>query len=117
MRTSRSPNASSKTSWIDFWKGADREAARSALKAARSGGIGRFVGFFPTTQSRKPMWFDVAVSPILDAAGKPEKLLAASRDVTQWKRAENLLHAIVDGHPPPPATLIFAPFCKGSRAD
>src|SRR3989442_721682 len=43
------------------------------------------------------MWFDVAVSPILDADGKPEKLLAASRDVTQWKRAENLLHAIVDG--------------------
>ena len=83
--------------WIDFWQGEDRKAAQAAVKAARNGGLGRFVGFFPTTQTRKPMWFDVVVSPILDADGKPEKLLAASRDVTQWKRAENLLHAIVDG--------------------
>src|SRR6266571_3634451 len=83
--------------WIDFWQGEDRKAAQAVVKAARHGGLGRFVGFFPTTQTRKPMWFDVAVSPILDADGKPEKLLAASRDVTQWKRAENLLHAIVDG--------------------
>src|SRR5437899_3824602 len=85
------------TAWIDFWQGEDRMAAQAAVKAARNGGLGRFVGFFPTTQTRKPMWFDVVVSPILDADGKPEKLLAASRDVTQWKRAANLLHAIVDG--------------------
>src|SRR5437667_128651 len=83
--------------WIDFWQGEDRKAAQAAVKAARNGGLGRFVGFFPTTQTRKPMWFDVVVSPILDADGKPDKLLAASREVTQWKRAENLLHAIVDG--------------------
>src|SRR6266571_8448914 len=63
-------------SWIDFWKGADREAAETAVKTAHDGGIGRFVGFFPTTQSRKPMWFDVMVSPIAGASGKPEKLLA-----------------------------------------
>src|SRR5437867_554597 len=84
-------------SWIDFWRGADREAAQAAVKAARDGGIGRFVGFFPTTQTRKPMWFDVMVSPIADASGKPEKLLAASRDVTTWKRSDQLLHAIIDG--------------------
>jgi PAS domain S-box-containing protein len=83
--------------WIDFWQGEDRKAAQAAVKAARDGGMGRFVGFFQTVQTRKPMWFDVVVSPINDANGKPEKLLAASRDVTQWKRAENLLHAIVDG--------------------
>src|ERR1044071_9505000 len=34
------------SSWIDFWTGADREAARNAIETARSGGIGRFVGFF-----------------------------------------------------------------------
>ena len=84
-------------SWIDFWHGADRAAAQAAVKAAHDGGIGRFVGFFPTTQTRKPMWFDVVVSPITDTAGKPEKLLAASRDVTEWKRTENLLHAIIEG--------------------
>src|SRR6266566_7519051 len=40
--------------WIDFWQGADREAAQAAVKAAHDGGIGRFVGVFPTTKSRKP---------------------------------------------------------------
>ena len=60
------------SSWIEFWKGADREAAQAAIKAAREGGIGRFVGFFPTTQTHKPMWFDVIVSPIVDSSGKPE---------------------------------------------
>ncbi|MFO1475322.1 MAG: sigma 54-interacting transcriptional regulator [Verrucomicrobiota bacterium] len=83
--------------WVDFWQGEDREAAKAAVETARKGGLGRFVGFFPTVQTRTPMWFDVVVSPIVDGNGKPEKLLAASRDVTQWKRAENLLHAIVDG--------------------
>src|SRR6266853_114388 len=52
--------------WIDFWQGEDRQAAQAAVKTARNGGLGRFVGFFPTIQARKPMWFDVVVSPILD---------------------------------------------------
>jgi len=83
--------------WIGFWEGADRDAARNAIATARAGGVGRFVGFFPTTQTRTPKWFDVVVSPILDAAGAPEMLLAVSRDVTAWKRAEELLRAITDG--------------------
>ncbi len=70
------------SSWIDFWQGADREAARAAVEAARSGKIGRFVGFFPTTQTRKPIWFHVLVSAIVDQSGKVERLLASSRDVT-----------------------------------
>ncbi|MEI9948866.1 MAG: sigma 54-interacting transcriptional regulator [Pseudomonadota bacterium] len=75
------------SSWIDFWHGDDREAARAAIEAARSGAIGRFVGLFPTTQTRRPIWFHVLVSAILDHTGKPEKLLASSRDVTEWKQA------------------------------
>src|SRR6059036_1910343 len=68
--------------WTDFWQGADRQAAQAAVKTAREGGVGRFVGFFPTTQTKTPKWWDVIVSPILDTNNKPEKLLAASRDVT-----------------------------------
>ena len=83
--------------WIDFWQGADRQAAQAAVKAAREGGLGRFAGFFPTTRTHKPMWFDVLVSPIHNASGQPEKLLASSRDVTEWKRSENLLHTIIEG--------------------
>ena len=85
------------SSWIEFWKGADREAAQVAINAAREGGVGRFVGFFPTTQTHKPMWFDVIVSAIVDSSGKPEKILAASRNVTDYKRAERLLRAIAEG--------------------
>ena len=83
--------------WVGFWEGADRDAARNAVASARAGGVGRFVGFFPTTQTRTPKWFDVVVSPILDADGRPEMLLAVSRDVTAWKRSEELLRAITDG--------------------
>src|SRR5262245_29656538 len=83
--------------WIDFWKGKDREAARKAISTAQAGGIGRFIGFFPTSQTHRPMWFDVVVSPIKDSQGRAEKLLAASRDVTGWKKSDQLLHAIIEG--------------------
>src|SRR5262249_14555843 len=77
------------SSWIDFWQGEDRENARKAVAAARAGSIGRFVGFFATTQTKTPKWWDVVVSPIFDASSRPEKLLASSRDVTEWKRAQD----------------------------
>ena len=79
------------SSWIDFWNGDDRARAHAAVAAARDGSIGRFIGYFETMQTHKPMWFDVVISPIRDAAGKPERLLALSRDITDLKRAEAVL--------------------------
>lgn len=78
-------------SWIDFWEGEDREAARVAVEAARSGGTGRFTGFFATRITGQPRWWDVVVSPILDSQGKPERILALSRDVTAQKMGEEAL--------------------------
>jgi formate hydrogenlyase transcriptional activator len=75
-------------SWVDFWEGEDRALAGAALQQAREGGIGRFVGYFETRISRQPRWWDVVVSPIRDANGKPERLLALSRDVTEHKKNE-----------------------------
>ncbi len=72
-------------SWIDFWQGDDRDAARAAVEAARAGEIGRFVGFFPTTQTRRPLWFHVVVSAIVDQSGNVARLLASSRDVTDLR--------------------------------
>jgi formate hydrogenlyase transcriptional activator len=74
--------------WTDFWEGADRESAKAAVQAAKDGGIGRFIGYFETRASRQPRWWDVVVSPIFDASGKPERLLALSRDVTEQKKNE-----------------------------
>jgi PAS domain S-box-containing protein len=74
--------------WADFWEGGDRESAKAAVQAAKEGGIGRFIGYFETRASRQPRWWDVVVSPIYDASGKPERLLALSRDVTEQKKSE-----------------------------
>src|SRR5262249_17219629 len=78
-------------SWIDFWEGADRESARKAVQTAQQGGTGRFVGYFEPRISRQPRWWDVVVSPIRDANGNPERLLALSRDVTEIKMKESAL--------------------------
>src|SRR5215471_19922728 len=86
------------SSWIDFWQDEHREAARKAVQTARSGGVGRFVGFFVTTQTKTPKWWDVSVSPVLDAQGKPEMLVASSRDVTEYKRAERALRTLAAGN-------------------
>lgn len=77
--------------WLDFWEGQDREAARVAVEAARSGAIGRFTGYFEPRITRQPHWWDVVVSPILDSAGKPERILALSRDITAQKLSETAL--------------------------
>ena len=74
-------------SWIDFWKNEDQVAARRAVHAALLGGQGNFVGVL-VTPSGKKKWWDVAISPILDHNGKPARLLAVSREVTQRKQAE-----------------------------
>ncbi len=82
-------------SWIDFWEGEDRDSAREAVRAAREGSTGRFVGYFEPRISRQPRWWDVVVSPIRDANGNPERLLALSRDVTDLKKNENALRAAI----------------------
>ena len=82
-------------SWIAFWQAdQDRVAARSAVATALAGGEGRFVGFFRTLRG-EPRWWDVTIAPILEAHGKPARLLAVSRDVTQRKRAEMNLEFLV----------------------
>ena len=74
-------------SWVEFWEGADRRAAREAVATAGAGGRGNFVGLFRTLHGQ-PKWWDVVISPIRDPNGKPSSLLAVSRDVTLRRRAE-----------------------------
>ncbi|HEV8396355.1 MAG TPA: sigma 54-interacting transcriptional regulator [Vicinamibacterales bacterium] len=83
--------------WVGFWEGGDREAAARAIATAREGGIGRFTGYFPTTTTQTPMWWDVVVSPLRGAGGAVEKLLAVSRDATARARASELVWAVAEG--------------------
>ena len=78
-------------SWLDFWTSQeDRSAAQAAVESAAAGGAGNFVGFFRTLHG-DAKWWDVAILPILDADGKPARLLAVSREVTQRQQAEEVL--------------------------
>ena len=74
-------------SWIEFWEGDDRRAAQAAVGAAAASEEGRFVGFFRTLRG-EPKWWDVKISSILDTNGKPVRLLAVSRDVTERRQKE-----------------------------
>src|SRR5437870_366723 len=82
--------------WVEFWHGQDKEAAQAAVAAARNGDVGRFTGHCPTLTGT-PKWWDVVLTPILDAKGKPERLLAVGRDVTEQRQAEETLRAITEG--------------------
>lgn len=74
-------------SYLDFWSGADREAASHALASARAGDASRFEGYCPT-YAGTPKWWDEIATPILGADGRPAKLLVLSRDITESKLAE-----------------------------
>ncbi len=82
--------------WAELWPSASRDAVRGAVETAKHGGVGRFVGFCPTTSGR-PKWWDVAVSAILDKQGRPDRILAVSRDITKRTETEHLLRAITEG--------------------
>ncbi len=79
-------------SWPSFWEGERQDAAHAALERARRGGIGRFSGEAPTAKGNLRVW-DVVVTPILGADGRPERLLSVSRDVTATHAAEQAVRA------------------------
>jgi len=77
------------SSWLDFWTGDDRTAAFAAIATAIGGKTGRFAGYFPVATT--PRWFDVAITAVLDAGGRPERLLAVSRDITLLRQSSEAL--------------------------
>ncbi len=78
--------------WADFWERDDRNAALAALEAASSGDVGKFIGFCATTGG-VAKWWDVRVTPMLDPQGSSSRLLAVSRDITDYRHAQESLHA------------------------
>ncbi|TXN39058.1 PAS domain-containing protein [Methylobacterium sp. WL30] len=73
--------------WIDFWSAPDSRAGiRDALDAARAGRPCRFQAVL--NAGAAPTWWDIAVTPIDGADGRPERILAVSRDITDLKRNE-----------------------------
>jgi serine phosphatase RsbU (regulator of sigma subunit) len=81
--------------WSDFWSENDLASARSALDAARSGKVGRFEASV-ATGATTVSWWDVVITPILDANGEPESLLAISRDISHTKQLEAQLRFLAE---------------------
>ncbi len=73
--------------WPDFWEGQGKTAVLTALDAAKNGGIGHFQGEAPTLKGVMKYW-DVQVTAMPGADGRPEKILAVSRDITKTRDAE-----------------------------
>ncbi len=82
--------------WCGLWPRDFQQAVREAVETARAGGLGRFIGCYPTVDGT-PKWWDVAVKAILDKDGRPKALLAISRDITESRKTENLLRAVTEG--------------------
>jgi PAS domain S-box-containing protein len=76
--------------WSAFWSSGEDEQLSAAMDRARRGGAGKLISFRATLSS-KPKWWDIIITPVRDAQGKPERLLCVARDVTELKRAEGEL--------------------------
>jgi two-component sensor histidine kinase len=79
--------------WPDFWRDSGNGDAIAAIEAARQGRSSRFQGAADTGKGNPRFW-DVQVSPILGPDGKPESILSVSRDITEFKLAEEQLRLL-----------------------
>jgi PAS domain S-box-containing protein len=78
--------------WLSFWQGDEAEAAQAAFSAALAGDVSTFDGYC-TTAKGKPKWWNVVVTPILDADGRVAQVLTVSRDITERQEAAHALAA------------------------
>ena len=72
--------------WEANWPEERRTELRASVETARQGGTGRFLGFCPTAKGT-PKWWDNLVCPLPGPDGRPQRLLAISRDVTDIQNA------------------------------
>lgn len=81
--------------WPDFWSGAGNGDAAAAVAAAKAGKTTRFRGPANTAKGT-PRYWDVQVSPILGADGRPAQILSISRDITNVWEAEQRERFLVE---------------------
>jgi PAS domain S-box-containing protein len=67
--------------WRHLWEEPETRKAVAALESARDGKESRFSGLRRTAKGEEKYW-EVSVAPIMDAHGKPARILAIARDVT-----------------------------------
>jgi diguanylate cyclase (GGDEF)-like protein/PAS domain S-box-containing protein len=75
--------------WTTFWPESAWPGLNNAIKTAVAGGSAQITERFE--HEGQPRWWDIAVSPILGDTGRPIKLVAIARDVTQQREANEKL--------------------------
>ncbi|MFN7130728.1 MAG: response regulator [Myxococcales bacterium] len=89
------PSAVLGRDWLSWWAPNDRPRANSALGIARAGGIGKFEGMSPSSRG-KPIWWEVVLSPVPPPhSGRPQKVLAVARDITDRRRREEFEQQLI----------------------
>ena len=78
-------------SFVGMWPEAARATAQAKLDEARAGVPAQFDAGILTVKGT-PLHVDVLITPINNAKGAPERLVAIARDITHLKRAEAALH-------------------------
>jgi len=73
--------------WWNLWQEESQPLVKDAVKKARRGETVKFEAYSPTTKGT-PKWWDIIVSPISSADGKPQQLISVSRDITERKYRE-----------------------------
>jgi two-component system CheB/CheR fusion protein len=73
--------------WPNFWEGEHRAAAETAYRAALQGRPARFQALGRRVRGTA-RWWDVAIRPVVGAQGRPERMLAVARDISDAKQAE-----------------------------
>ncbi len=73
--------------WADLWGAVEQNEATKALDVVRAGGNAVFQGYAETFAGNRRFW-DVRVTPMLDPAGVPERILVVSRDISYLKKIE-----------------------------
>lgn len=76
--------------WEMLWPASEHDAVRNGIAAGLAGNSVKFTVASPTAKGTPKVW-EVAIAPVPVADGKPTKLIAASRDVTELRRGEALL--------------------------
>ncbi|HEY4124627.1 MAG TPA: PAS domain-containing protein, partial [Rhizomicrobium sp.] len=72
--------------WPDFWSGDGNAQAVAAVAKAKAGRTAKFRNAANTAKGT-PRYWDVQISPIMGADGKPAYLLSISRDITEEHNA------------------------------
>jgi PAS domain S-box-containing protein len=82
--------------WTDFLPREQQPDFRRAVENARKGQSSRITALLPTFKGAE-RWWDIQITPVLDTrSNKPERILAIARDITEERRAAEMLEHLND---------------------